>query len=115
VGVRALPASDRRRPPRNRPRCAGQRDHGTDRLGAFSLERADAAFANAISEIVLTAVLIAGEHVVVDLTFVRLTTLIGLGLVLGAIKHRYGTASSTITHVGVSTLSTAPVVAVALV
>lgn len=64
--------------------------------------------------IVLTAVLFATKHVIVDLSIVRVTTLLTLGLVLGLVRQRFGTASSTITHVGVNTVSTGFVIVAAL-
>lgn len=64
--------------------------------------------------IVTTAILFALKHVVVDLSVVRVTTLLALGLVLGLVRHRFGTASSTITHAGVNTISTASLIVAAL-
>ncbi|WP_254524152.1 CPBP family intramembrane glutamic endopeptidase [Natrinema caseinilyticum] len=62
----------------------------------------------------VTAVLFALKHVVVDLSVVRLTTLLTLGLLFGVVRHRWGTASSTVTHVLLNTVSSASLVAVAL-
>lgn len=62
----------------------------------------------------LTAALFSLKHVVVDLSLARTTTVLALGLVFGAVRHRFGTASSTVTHAGVNTLSTASVVVAAL-
>lgn len=64
--------------------------------------------------IALTAILFAVKHVIVDLSVVRVTTLLALGLVFGLLRHRFGTASSTITHAGVNTVGTASVIAVSL-
>lgn len=69
----------------------------------------------AVVGILLTAVLFALKHVVVDLSLARITTLVVLGLVLGILRRRYGTVSSTVTHIGVNLLSTVSVVLVALV
>lgn len=68
----------------------------------------------ALAGIALTAGLFAAKHVIVDLSVVRLTTLLALGLAFGALRHRYGTASSTVAHVGVNLLSSASIVAAAL-
>lgn len=62
----------------------------------------------------LTAILFALKHVVVDLSIARLTTLLVLGLVLGVLRHRYGTVSTVITHIGMNLLSTASVVLLVL-
>ncbi|UPM42987.1 CPBP family intramembrane glutamic endopeptidase [Halocatena salina] len=68
----------------------------------------------AVVGILLTAVLFALKHVVVDGSVVRLTTLVGLGLVLGLLRHRYGTVSSVVTHIGMNLYSTAAIVLIAL-
>lgn len=68
----------------------------------------------AVAGIAATAVLFALKHVVVDLSVARLTTLLALGLAFGILRHRFGTVSSAITHVGVNTISSAALVAVAL-
>lgn len=60
--------------------------------------------------IALTAALFALKHVIVDLSVVRVTTLLALGIVLGLLRHRYGTAASTVAHAGVNTISSASVV-----
>ncbi|MBZ6495892.1 CPBP family intramembrane glutamic endopeptidase [Natrinema longum] len=62
----------------------------------------------------VTAVLFALKHVLVDLSVIRLTTLLTLGLVFGVVRHRWGTASSTVTHVLINTVSSASLVALAL-
>ncbi|NEU55548.1 CPBP family intramembrane glutamic endopeptidase [Halorussus sp. MSC15.2] len=61
-----------------------------------------------------TALLFAFKHVVVDGSVARLTTLLAMGLVLGLLRHRSGTVSSTVAHIGVNTLSTAAIVFAAL-
>lgn len=67
-----------------------------------------------VTGIAVTALLFALKHVVVDLSLVRLTTLVAGGLVLGLIRHRFGTVSSTVSHLGLNLLSTAAVVVAAL-
>ncbi|QLG48149.1 CPBP family intramembrane glutamic endopeptidase [Natrinema halophilum] len=62
----------------------------------------------------VTAILFALKHVVVDLSVGRLTTLLTLGLLFGVVRHRWGTASSTVTHVLLNVVSSASIVAVAL-
>ncbi|RRJ33570.1 CPBP family intramembrane glutamic endopeptidase [Halocatena pleomorpha] len=69
----------------------------------------------AVAGILLTAILFALKHVVVDLSIARLTTLLALGLVFGVLRHRYGTVSSVLTHIGVNVFSTASIVLLALV
>lgn len=49
--------------------------------------------------LIVTAVVFALKHVVVDASAQRLTTLLVFGVVVGAVRARWGTASSTITHV----------------
>jgi uncharacterized protein len=46
-----------------------------------------------------------------DATFARLTTLLMLGLVFGVVRQRWGTASSTLSHIVVSVYSTGYIVA----
>ncbi|WP_372480403.1 lysostaphin resistance A-like protein [Halomicrobium sp. HM KBTZ05] len=56
----------------------------------------------------VTATAFVAKHVVVDLgapTF-RLVSLIVIAVVLGVLRHRYGTASSTISHLGINLLAT---------
>ncbi|ELY82935.1 CPBP family intramembrane glutamic endopeptidase [Natrinema gari] len=67
-----------------------------------------------VAGIGVTAVLFACKHVIVDLSILRLTTLLTLGLVFGVVRHRWGTVSSTVTHVLINTVSSASIVAVAL-
>ncbi|WP_218780602.1 CPBP family intramembrane glutamic endopeptidase [Halorarum halophilum] len=64
--------------------------------------------------IAVTAVLFALKHVVVDGSVARLTTLLALGLVFGLVRHRWGTASSTVTHVATNTIASASIIAVSL-
>lgn len=68
----------------------------------------------ALAGVAVTAVLFACKHVIVDLSIVRLTTLLTLGLLFGVVRHRWGTASSAVTHVLLNTVSTAALIAVAL-
>ncbi|SEP92710.1 CPBP family intramembrane glutamic endopeptidase [Natrinema salaciae] len=63
--------------------------------------------------IAVTAVLFALKHVIVDLSVVRLTTLLTLGLLFGVVRHRWGTASSAVTHVLLNVVSSASIVAMA--
>jgi hypothetical protein len=62
----------------------------------------------------VTAVLFALKHVVVDQSVARVTTLLALALVFGLVRYRFGTVSSTVTHIGVNTVATAGVVFLAL-
>ena len=59
----------------------------------------------------VTVVLFALKHVLMDATFARITTLLMLGLVFGIVRHRWGTGSSTVTHVVVNLYSTGYIVA----
>lgn len=68
----------------------------------------------AVAGVLLTAVLFALKHVVVDLTIARITTLVALGLVLGVLRHRYGTVSSITTHIGMNLFGSVSIVLVAL-
>ncbi|WP_222918586.1 CPBP family intramembrane glutamic endopeptidase [Natrinema sp. SYSU A 869] len=67
-----------------------------------------------VAGIGVTAVLFAFKHVIVDLSIVRLTTLLTLAVLFGVVRHRWSTASSTVTHALINTVSTAGLVAVAL-
>lgn len=60
--------------------------------------------------ILATAALFALKHVIVDLAVFRVTTLVALGLLLGVVRHRYGTGSSVALHIGVNLLSSAGLV-----
>lgn len=64
----------------------------------------------------LTAVAFVGKHLVVDggASFLRLTSLVVLGFILCGLRARYGTASSTIVHLVVNSISAATIVAIAL-
>lgn len=64
--------------------------------------------------ILLTAVLFALKHAMVDLSLARLTTLVVLGLLFGVFRHRYGTVSSIATHMGLNLYSSATIVVIAL-
>ncbi|ACV49290.1 MULTISPECIES: CPBP family intramembrane glutamic endopeptidase [Halomicrobium] len=58
--------------------------------------------------IAVTAGAFVAKHVVVDLgapTF-RFVSLVVIAVVLGLLRHRYGTASSTIAHLGINLLAT---------
>ena len=59
----------------------------------------------------MTIVVFALKHVLMDGTFARITTLLMLGLVFGVVRHRWGTGSSTVTHVIVNLYSTSYLVA----
>ncbi|ELY80333.1 CPBP family intramembrane glutamic endopeptidase [Natrinema pallidum] len=61
-----------------------------------------------------TAVLFALKHVIVDLSILRLTTLLTLAVLFGVVRHRWGTASSTVTHALINTVSTAGLVIMAV-
>ncbi len=56
--------------------------------------------------IVITAVLFAAKHVVVDRSLGRVFTLMGGALVLGGVGARWGTQASTITHVVLNVVAT---------
>jgi len=58
----------------------------------------------------VTAALFALKHVVVDLSVARPTTLLALALGFGLLRHRYGTTSSTVAHLGVNFASSAALV-----
>lgn len=49
--------------------------------------------------VVVAALLFASKHVLVDGSLSRVTTLVMLGLVLGVVRHRWGTGSSTAAHI----------------
>lgn len=68
----------------------------------------------AAAGIAVTAVLFAFKHVIVDLSIVRLTTLLTLAVLLGVVRYRWNTASSTVAHVVVNTVSTAGLVVATL-
>jgi membrane protease YdiL (CAAX protease family) len=57
--------------------------------------------------IAVTAVAFALKHVVVDGSLFRLTSLLVLAAVFGVVRHRYGTASSTVVHIGTNFTATA--------
>ncbi|WP_226479521.1 CPBP family intramembrane glutamic endopeptidase [Natrinema amylolyticum] len=63
--------------------------------------------------IAVTAILFALKHVIVDLSVIRLTTLLTLGFLFGVVRHRWGTASSAVTHVLLNLVSSASIVAIA--
>lgn len=48
--------------------------------------------------LVVTALLFTGKHMIVDFSIGRTTTLLVGALVLGLVRHRWGTTASTITH-----------------
>lgn len=64
-----------------------------------------------IAGVAVVAVLFAIKHVVVDASAARLTTLLMMSLVLGVVRHRWGTMSSTLAHVVVNFVATAGVIA----
>ncbi|MDF9746884.1 CPBP family intramembrane glutamic endopeptidase [Natrinema salsiterrestre] len=59
----------------------------------------------------IASVAFALKHVIVDLSVSRLTMLLTLGLLLGVVRHRWGTASSTVTHALINTVYSASAVA----
>jgi membrane protease YdiL (CAAX protease family) len=67
-----------------------------------------------VAGIAVTAVLFSLKHVVVDASLGRLFTLIALGLVWGAVRHRWGTSASTAAHVTTNVIATTRVVLLAL-
>lgn len=66
-----------------------------------------------VAGIGVASVSFALKHVIVDLSVARLTMLLTLGLLLGVVRHRWGTASSTVTHAVINTVFSASVVAAA--
>ena len=54
--------------------------------------------------------LFALKHVLVDGSLARITTLVMLGLVLGVVRLRWGTGSSTVAHMVVNLVSTGVVI-----
>jgi membrane protease YdiL (CAAX protease family) len=64
-----------------------------------------------VAAIVVTGVLFALKHVALDGSLARITTLVMLGLVLGLVRHRWGTGSSTVAHVVANLLATSEVIA----
>jgi membrane protease YdiL (CAAX protease family) len=61
--------------------------------------------------VAVVALLFALKHVVVDASVTRLTTLLMMSLVLGIVRHRWGTLSSTLAHTAVNFIATAGVIA----
>ena len=59
----------------------------------------------------VSVLLFAMKHVLIDGTFARITTLLMLGVVFGLVRHRWGTGSSTVTHVLVNLYSTSVLIA----
>ncbi|MBP2018810.1 membrane protease YdiL (CAAX protease family) [Symbiobacterium terraclitae] len=64
--------------------------------------------------LLVTAVLFALKHVIVDWSAARLTTLLALSLVLGVVRWRRGTGASTVTHVVMNTVASAPILIASL-
>ena len=64
----------------------------------------------------LTAVAFVGKHLVVDggASLLRLVSLVVMGFILCGLRARYGTASSTVAHLVVNSISTATVIFIAL-
>ena len=58
------------------------------------------------SGIVVTAVLFALKHVIVDFSFYRILILLAGGVALGITGYRWGTSASTIAHVLLNSLAT---------
>ena len=48
--------------------------------------------------IVVTAALFTAKHMVLDLSFARAPTVLVLAVVLGLVRHRWGTTASTVVH-----------------
>ncbi|QCC60476.1 CPBP family intramembrane metalloprotease [Natrinema thermotolerans] len=68
----------------------------------------------AVAGIAVTAVLFAFKHVIVDLSVVRLTTLLTLAALLCVVRYRWNTVSSTVAHVVVNAALTVTLVATTL-
>jgi membrane protease YdiL (CAAX protease family) len=60
--------------------------------------------------LLLTAIVFALKHVVVDGSVARVTTLLMIGLVVGAVRFRWGTGASTIAHMVANLGATALVI-----
>lgn len=60
--------------------------------------------------IVVTAVLFALKHVIVDLSFFRIVSLLAGGLLLGILGYRWGTSASTVFHVLLNSTATLSVI-----
>jgi membrane protease YdiL (CAAX protease family) len=61
--------------------------------------------------IVVVALAFAFKHVLIDASLSRITTLVMLSLVLGVVRHRWGTMSSTLAHAVTNSIATALVIA----
>lgn len=66
--------------------------------------------------VILTAGAFVGKHLIVDggASFLRLVSLVVMGLMVCGLRARYGTASSTVAHLVANSIATAAVVSVAL-
>lgn len=60
--------------------------------------------------ILVTAIIFTSKHIIVDLAIFRVTTLLALGLLFGIVRHRYGTGSSIVLHIGVNLIASAAIV-----
>lgn len=67
-----------------------------------------------VAGIVVTAALFSLKHAVIDASLGRLTAIFGAGLVWGLVRERWGTGASTAAHVVANLLSSASLVATAL-
>lgn len=76
----------------------------------YRLTRAWGAWAG----LVATAMLFATKHIVVDVSFGRVTTLLVGACLLGLVRQQWGTAASTAAHITVNFLATIDVFATAL-
>jgi membrane protease YdiL (CAAX protease family) len=64
-----------------------------------------------VAGVLLTALLFALKHVVIDASVGRITTLLMLSLIVGFVRYRWGTGSSTIAHIATNLIATAEVLA----
>lgn len=60
--------------------------------------------------IVMAAVLFVLKHVIVDLSFSRIVSLLAIGFLLGLLGYRWGTSASTVFHVLLNTIATLGVI-----
>lgn len=64
--------------------------------------------------LLVTAVLFAAKHIVVDLSLVRILTLLTIAFALGIIRHFWGTGASTVTHLALNSYASWVVITQAL-
>ncbi|MFC7250920.1 type II CAAX prenyl endopeptidase Rce1 family protein [Halomicroarcula sp. GCM10025324] len=55
--------------------------------------------------IIITAVIFTAKHALLDVSLVRVPTILVLALVLGIVRHRWGTTASTVVHMVVNLTS----------